>query len=166
MPDPLVKRDFFFQLRRRLTWATRSVKLSELNTECTVLVSTRAMARIPLRAESVASWRIEGLEVGGRLGATPYLLCLLCIYAAKEIAVPDSRTGPKKVDAEPRIFALASIATSCGFAAGPAIGGLLALGSDYSRVCILGIMGTLAATSLLFFSMGTSALRRAVAHLA
>jgi Fic family protein len=37
-----------------------------LNTEATALANTEALARILLRAESVASSRIEGLEVGAR----------------------------------------------------------------------------------------------------
>lgn len=41
-------------------------EIAALNTSDTRLVSTEGVARILLRAESVASSRIEGLEVGGR----------------------------------------------------------------------------------------------------
>src|SRR5947209_17430399 len=40
--------------------------ITELNLRASVLVDTEALARLLLRAESVASSKIEGLEVGGR----------------------------------------------------------------------------------------------------
>ncbi|RYF03888.1 MAG: Fic family protein, partial [Oxalobacteraceae bacterium] len=42
------------------------VAIARLNAEATALCDTEALARILLRAESVASSRIEGLEVGAR----------------------------------------------------------------------------------------------------
>jgi Fic family protein len=44
----------------------REAAIGRLNTEASALADTEAMARLLLRAESVASSRIEGLQVGAR----------------------------------------------------------------------------------------------------
>jgi Fic family protein len=46
--------------------ADAEAALARLNTSAEALADTEALARLLLRAESVASSRIEGLEVGGR----------------------------------------------------------------------------------------------------
>src|SRR5690349_13405502 len=46
--------------------ADAEVAIARLNAEATALVDLEALARLLLRAESVASSRIEGLEMGAR----------------------------------------------------------------------------------------------------
>jgi len=46
--------------------ADAEAAIARLNVEATSLVDTEALARILLRAESVASSRIEGLEIGAQ----------------------------------------------------------------------------------------------------
>ena len=66
IPDPLVDRSFSFigPVAADVTEAEAAIVL--LNQNATGLQDTEAIARLLLRAESVASSRIEGLEVGGR----------------------------------------------------------------------------------------------------
>jgi Fic family protein len=66
VPDPLVGRRFTFHAETAadITDAERAVE--RLNTEARGLADSEAIARLLLRAEAVASSRIEGLEVGGR----------------------------------------------------------------------------------------------------
>jgi Fic family protein len=66
VPDPLVGRRFTFHAGTAadITDAERAVE--RLNTEARGLADSEAIARLLLRAEAVASSRIEGLEVGGR----------------------------------------------------------------------------------------------------
>ncbi|MFL5841935.1 MAG: Fic family protein [Thermoleophilaceae bacterium] len=66
VPDPLMGRSFTFHAETAadITDAERAVE--RLNTEARGLADSEAIARLLLRAEAVASSRIEGLEVGGR----------------------------------------------------------------------------------------------------
>jgi Fic family protein len=66
VPDPLMGRSFTFHAKTAadITDAERAVE--RLNTEARGLADSKAIARLLLRAEAVASSRIEGLEVGGR----------------------------------------------------------------------------------------------------
>src|SRR3954464_4586072 len=66
VPDPLMGRSltFFAETAADITDAERAVE--RLNTEARGLADSEAIARLLLRAEAVASSRIEGLEVGGR----------------------------------------------------------------------------------------------------
>lgn len=66
MPDPLVNRPFAFDGDVAADLADAETELVRLNTRVEVLSDTEALARLLLRAESVASSRIEGLVVGGR----------------------------------------------------------------------------------------------------
>jgi Fic family protein len=66
LPDPLVGRRFVLDGDVAADVADAEAAISRLNAEATALVDTEALARILLRAESVASSRIEGLEVGAR----------------------------------------------------------------------------------------------------
>jgi Fic family protein len=66
LPDPLVGRRFMLDGEVAADVADAEAAISRLNVEATALVDTEALARILLRAESVASSRIEGLEIGER----------------------------------------------------------------------------------------------------
>ena len=66
VPDPLIGRQFVFEGDVAADIADAEAAISRMNAEATAPVDTEALARILLRAEAVASSRIEGLEVGAR----------------------------------------------------------------------------------------------------
>src|SRR5579875_2417019 len=66
VPDPLVGRSFTIDGEVAADIADAEAAIARLNAEATSLVGTEALARILLRAECVASSRIEGLEIGAR----------------------------------------------------------------------------------------------------
>jgi Fic family protein len=68
IPDPLVGRRITLDGDVAADVVDAEVAIARLDVEASALIETEALARILLRAESVASSRIEGLEVGaGRL---------------------------------------------------------------------------------------------------
>jgi Fic family protein len=68
VPDPLRGRRITLDGDVAADVADAETAIARLNVEASALLNTEALARILLRAESVASSRIEGLEVGaGRL---------------------------------------------------------------------------------------------------
>ena len=66
LPDPLIGRAFVLAGDVAADVADAEAAITGLDSEATALADTEALARILLRAESVASSRIEGLEVGAR----------------------------------------------------------------------------------------------------
>ena len=66
VPDHLVGRSFAFDGEVAADIADAEAAIGRLNLEANSLVDTEGLARILLRAESVASSRIEGLEIGAR----------------------------------------------------------------------------------------------------
>lgn len=66
VPDTLVGRNFTLDGEVAADIADAEAAIARLNVEAVSLVDTEALARILLRAESVASSRIEGLEIGAR----------------------------------------------------------------------------------------------------
>jgi Fic family protein len=66
VPDPLADRAITLDGSIAADVADAETAILRLNAEATTLVNTEALARILLRAESVASSRIEGLQVGAR----------------------------------------------------------------------------------------------------
>ncbi len=66
LPDPLVGRQFTLDGDVAADVAGAEAAIVRLDASATALADTEALARLLLRAESVASSRIEGLEVGGR----------------------------------------------------------------------------------------------------
>ncbi|MHB8594535.1 MAG: Fic family protein [Acidimicrobiales bacterium] len=66
IPDHLMGRRFFLEGEVAADVADAEAAIVRLNVEANALVDTEALARILLRAEAVASSRIEGLEVGAR----------------------------------------------------------------------------------------------------
>jgi len=66
IPDPLADRGITLDGDVAADVAEAEAAILKLNRESVTLADTEALARLLLRAESVASSRIEGLEVGGR----------------------------------------------------------------------------------------------------
>ncbi len=66
LPDPLEGRAFALDGDVAADVADAEAAITRLNLEATALVDSEALARLLLRAEAVASSRIEGLEVGSR----------------------------------------------------------------------------------------------------
>jgi len=66
LPDNLVGRSFTLDGEVAADVAEAEAAIARLNVEATALIDTEALARILLRAEAVASSRIEGLEIGAR----------------------------------------------------------------------------------------------------
>lgn len=66
LPDGLVARDYRLDGDVAADVADAEKAIQALNNEATTLVDTEVLARILLRAESVASSKIEGLEIGPR----------------------------------------------------------------------------------------------------
>ncbi len=66
LPDPLVSRAIHLDGEVAADVADAEAAIARFDVKATALVDTEALARLLLRAESVASSRIEGLEVGGR----------------------------------------------------------------------------------------------------
>jgi Fic family protein len=66
VPDPLVGRRILLEGDVAADVADAEAAVVRLNTQARALVDTEALARILLRAEAVASSRIEGLEIGAK----------------------------------------------------------------------------------------------------
>ena len=66
LPDPLAGRRFVLDGGVAADVADAEAALVRLGTSAEALADTESLARLLLRAESVASSRIEGLDVGGR----------------------------------------------------------------------------------------------------
>ena len=88
LPDLLSEREFTLQGDVAADVADAEAAIVRLNQDAATLVDTEALARLLLRAEAVASSRIEGLEIGARR--------LLRIEAAREF----DNTGRSDVTAE------------------------------------------------------------------
>src|SRR5580698_4415938 len=82
VPDLLANRTFLFSAATAADVADAERAIAVLDVQASALLDTEALARILLRAESVASSRIEGLEVGARR--------LLRAEAARELGEPAS----------------------------------------------------------------------------
>src|SRR5215469_8266335 len=66
IPDQLAGREIVLSGETAADVADAERAIALLDTQASTLLDTEALARILLRAESVASSRIEGLEVGAR----------------------------------------------------------------------------------------------------
>src|SRR5665648_229225 len=66
VPDPLMGRAIVLEGAVAADVADAEAAITRLNFEASALVDTEALARLLLRAESVASSKIEGLEIGPR----------------------------------------------------------------------------------------------------
>ncbi len=89
LPDPIARREFVIPsaVAADLSDAERAVQ--QLNQKTDGLADTEALARLLLRAESVASSKIEGLEIGGRR--------LLKAQLAKELNLNPTDRGATEV---------------------------------------------------------------------
>src|ERR1017187_11003711 len=65
-PDPLADRKVTLDGGVAADVTDAETAINRLNTEASALADTEAIAHLLLRAESVASSRIEGLEIGAR----------------------------------------------------------------------------------------------------
>ncbi len=79
-PDLLTDRHFTLEGDVAADVADAEIAVARLNAQASALADTEALARLLLRAESVASSRIEGLEVGARR--------LLRVEAARRLGKP------------------------------------------------------------------------------
>jgi Fic family protein len=66
VPDPLAERPLTLRAETAADIADAERAVARLNSEARGLADSEAIARLILRAEAVASSRIEGLQVGGR----------------------------------------------------------------------------------------------------
>src|SRR6266480_7490771 len=66
IPDRLIGRHFTFDGDVAADVTEAETAIARMNAEALALADTEALARLLLRAESVASSRIEGLEIGAR----------------------------------------------------------------------------------------------------
>lgn len=66
VPDPLVGRAIRLDGEVAADVADAETAIARFDTSATALADTEALARLLLRAESIASSKIEGLQVGGR----------------------------------------------------------------------------------------------------
>src|SRR5659263_283105 len=66
VPDPLMGRAIALEGAVAADVANAEAAITRLNREARTLVDTEALARLLLRAEAVASSKIEGLEIGPR----------------------------------------------------------------------------------------------------
>ncbi|MCJ7796572.1 MAG: hypothetical protein MUQ56_07380 [Thermoleophilia bacterium] len=66
VPDLLAGRSFALDGPVAADVAEAEAAITRLEVEATALIDTEVLARLLLRAESVASSRIEGLEIGAR----------------------------------------------------------------------------------------------------
>jgi Fic family protein len=103
LPDPLVGRRITLDGDVAADVADAETAISSLNLTAEALVDTEALARLLLRAEAVASSKIEGLEVGPRR--------LLREQAARQLGeqVADATASEVLGNIEAMLFAIQSI---------------------------------------------------------
>ncbi len=89
LPDLLAERTFLFDGDVAADIADAEAAIARLDVRASTLTDTEALARILLRAESVASSRIEGLEIGPRR--------LLRAEAARQIGELPADIGAEEV---------------------------------------------------------------------
>lgn len=89
LPDLLEGRSFKLDGAVAADVADAERAIQRLDVEAATLIDTEALARLLLRAEAVASSRIEGLEIGGRR--------LLRAEAAKELGVASEDATAEEV---------------------------------------------------------------------
>jgi Fic family protein len=106
VPDLLTERTFLFSAETAADVADAERAITTLDRQAAALLDTEALARILVRAESVASSRIEGLEVGARR--------LLRAEAAIELGEPSSDVTAAEVLANINAMATAIRSISPG----------------------------------------------------
>lgn len=104
IPDALAERTFAFDGPVAADVAEAEAAITRLNLEARALSSSEALARLLLRSESVASSRIEGLEVGARR--------LLRAEAARDLGEPPTDVTASEVlgNIDAMAYAISSMA--------------------------------------------------------
>jgi Fic family protein len=105
VPDPLMGRAITLEGAVAADVADAEAAITRLNVEAAALVNTEALARLLLRAESVASSKIEGLEIG------PHRL--LKAEAARALGEKSSDVTASEVlgNIEAMVYAVSSVHT-------------------------------------------------------
>ncbi|WP_067464197.1 Fic family protein [Nocardia amamiensis] len=106
LPDPLVGRRIALTSETAADVVDAEVAITRLDTEAKALVETEALSRLLLRAEAIASSRIEGLEIGARR--------LLRAEAARELEGTPSDVTAAEVLANIDAMAVAATAVARG----------------------------------------------------
>ncbi|MGW4716106.1 Fic family protein [Nocardia sp. NPDC004260] len=106
MPDSLTGRRIVLTSETAADVVDAEVAITRLDTEAVALVETEALSRLLLRAEAIASSRIEGLVVGARL--------LLRAEAARQLEGESSDVTAAEVLANIDAMALATSAVGRG----------------------------------------------------
>lgn len=103
LPDPLSDRRFTFDGDVAADVTDAETAIARLDAEAGALIDTEALARLLLRAEAVASSKIEGLEVGARR--------LLRAQAARELGEAPADVTAAEVlgNIDAMVFALEAI---------------------------------------------------------
>lgn len=103
LPDPLTARRFTFDGDVAADVTDAETAIARLDAEAGALIDTEALARLLLRAEAVASSKIEGLEVGARR--------LLRAQAARELGeAPTDVTAAEVLgNIDAMVFALEAV---------------------------------------------------------
>lgn len=106
LPDPLAGRSITLASDTAADVVEAEVAVARLDTEARALVETEALSRLLLRAEAIASSRIEGLEIGARR--------LLRAEAARELEGQSSDVTATEVLANIDAMAMATTAVGTG----------------------------------------------------
>lgn len=101
VPDPLMGRAIVLEGAVAADVADAEAAITRLNLEASALVDTEALARLLLRAESVASSKIEGLEIGPRR----LLEAEAMVYAVRSVRSDEELTLEQLLEIHRRLLA-------------------------------------------------------------
>ena len=110
VPDPLMGRAIVLEGAVAADVADAEAAITRLNLEATALVDTEALARLLLRAESVASSKIEGLEIGPRR----LLEAEAMVYAVRSVRSDEELTLEQLLEIHRRLLAGSRLEESGG----------------------------------------------------
>ena len=110
VPDPLMGRAIVLDGAVAADVADAEAAITRLNLEASALVDTEALARLLLRAESVASSKIEGLEIGPRR----LLEAEALFYAVRSVRSDEELTLEQLLEIHRRLLAGSRLEESGG----------------------------------------------------
>src|SRR5450756_900336 len=110
VPNPLMGRAIVLQGGVAADVADAEAAITRLNLEASALVDTEALARLLLRAESVASSKIEGLEIGPRR----LLEAEAMVYAVRSVRSDEELTLEQLLEIHRRLLAGSRLEESGG----------------------------------------------------
>jgi Fic family protein len=110
VPDPLMGRAIVLEGAVAADVADAEAAITRLNLEASALVDTEALARLLLRAESVASSKIEGLEIGPRR----LLEAEAMVYAVRSVRSDEELTLEQLLEIHRRLLAGSRLEESGG----------------------------------------------------